>query len=709
MATSARAVLEAAGLAVRHVAEPIRAHGVEVREMRVSGPTAQSAELAQLRSDVTGLPVAVPRVAESAALGAAILAAVGVGAYPDLPAAMRGMCAVVAHLRPREELRAVYDELYAIYRDLYPATAPLHASTGTPRHQGDPPMTLRTPRQPLLLVIALAAMLALLASSHGAVDRSLCDASRPPAQPVAGGTLTVGLAAEAESLDPYLDYQNSGISVVNAIFDTLVGITRDGSIGTGGLAESWSFATDTSLVLKLRPGVTFQDGSPFSADDVKFSIDRVKSDALASQLASNYGSVSSVTVVDPLTVRLDLSRPDASLIASLGTLPIVSKAYHDKVGDAGFATHPMGTGPFSFVEWVKDDHLTLTANPAYWPGSWKGWPLVQTVTFRPIPDAGTRVAELTTGGIDVMADLPADDVSLLAGTGASPVYLDDGHHVEIWLNTGGVGAGAIGSVAKDPTPEQKMALEALAKPEVRTALNMAIDRATIIDTLLQGYGSPLTSVFGDRRPAGRRGCPRVRLRPRRGPPDAGRRRLSQRLQRGHGRLHLRPHRHPRGGRGAAGRYRRQRHPEALRGRPVQRRLGRRSQRPDARLAPWLPHRPGLLPLLLGPFRRPAERLCQPRGGCAHRPAGGQHGSGDASRAAGSDRRPDTRRSAGHLPVERRQPLRQARRRVLAAACHRLRPGLRDLREPLATTGGEPLPVRIVAAQPRMPAHLPPPC
>ena len=357
-------------------------------------------------------------------------------------------------------------------------------------------MNART-RHPLLLAIAMAAMVALLPDlAVGQSPSPLAMASPPATQPAASGTLTVGLSAEAESLDPYLTYQNSGISVVNAIFDPLVSITRDGTIGTGGLAESWSFPTDTTLELKLRPGITFQDGSPFTADDVAFSIDRVKSAALASQLASNYASVTSAEAVDALTVRLHLSQPDASLIANLGTLAIVSRTYHDKVGDAGYATHPVGTGPFSFVEWVKDDHLTLTANPAYWSGSWKGWPLVQTVTFRPIPDAGTRLSELTTGGIDVMADLPADQISLLSGTGASPVYLEDGHHVEIWLNTGGVGAGAIGSVAKDPTPDQKVALEALAKPAVRSALNMAIDRGTIIETLLQGYGKPMTNVFG---------------------------------------------------------------------------------------------------------------------------------------------------------------------------------------------------------------------
>lgn len=309
------------------------------------------------------------------------------------------------------------------------------------------------------------------------------------------GELRVALSAESESMDPYLVYQAAGMSIMNALFDTLVSIDRSGAIGNGGLASGWEVVSETQLRFTLRDGIMFHNGAPLTAEDVKFSIDRVRSEALGSGYAGGFASVASVDVVDPLTVDIMLTQPDAGLLAQLGQLQIVSKAYHDEVGDAGFASNPVGTGPFAFVEWVKDDHATLAANADYWDGSWKGGPEVATVSFRPIPDAGTRIAELTTGGVDLIQDLPTDKASGLEGSGASPVYMDDGHHFEMWVNTGGTGEGAIGEIAKAPTPEQAIALDALAKPEVRTALNMAVDRALIIETLLEGYGSPMTNVF----------------------------------------------------------------------------------------------------------------------------------------------------------------------------------------------------------------------
>ncbi len=336
----------------------------------------------------------------------------------------------------------------------------------------------------------IAALGASVALFLGALPGSVAAQDAAPT-----GELRVALSAESESMDPYLVYQAAGLSIMNALFDTLVSIDRAGAIGTGGLAESWDIVDDTHVRFTLRDGIAFHNGAPLTADDVKFSIDRVRDEALGSGYAGGFGSVASVDVVDPSTVEIVLSAPDAGLLAQLGQLQIVSKAYHDEVGDAGFATLPVGTGPFRFVEWVKDDHATLEANPAYWDGSWKGGPEVATVVFRPIPDAGTRVAELTTGGVNILQDLPTDLVSGLDGTSASPVYMDDGHHFEIWTNTGGTGEGAIGEIAKAPTPEQALALEALAKPEVRTALNMAVDRDLIIETLLSGFGNPMTNVF----------------------------------------------------------------------------------------------------------------------------------------------------------------------------------------------------------------------
>ena len=119
----ARAVVEAAALALRQVISPIAAAGASIRELRVSGGPAQSLAWNQLKADVTGLVVAVPRVPETALLGAAITAATGIGAHPDLATATRRMVAIERRLAPDPAARAIYDEVYAVYVDLYPALA----------------------------------------------------------------------------------------------------------------------------------------------------------------------------------------------------------------------------------------------------------------------------------------------------------------------------------------------------------------------------------------------------------------------------------------------------------------------------------------------------------------------------------------------------------------------------------------------------------
>jgi xylulokinase len=123
-----RAILEASAFAIRHVAEPILAAGVTVAEMRVCGGPARSETWNQVKADATGFPVVVPAVLETAVVGAAIVGATGVGAYPDVPAAIRGMTRVARRIEPRTELRALYDDAFAAYVGLYPAIRPVLAA-----------------------------------------------------------------------------------------------------------------------------------------------------------------------------------------------------------------------------------------------------------------------------------------------------------------------------------------------------------------------------------------------------------------------------------------------------------------------------------------------------------------------------------------------------------------------------------------------------
>jgi peptide/nickel transport system substrate-binding protein len=369
-------------------------------------------------------------------------------------------------------------------------------------------------RPPRSLATRFLAIAAVLAVAVVACSPTPSPSGGPQVSPGAspsgsgGSRLTLGLAAEAESLDPALVYQPAGQSIMFAIFDTLLTINPDGTLGPG-LAESWDIVDPTTIELKLRTGVSFHGengapGEPFDAEAVQFSIYRVMDrdpatgepitdDAakLNSQWIRDFGSVDEIEVVDETTVRILLNRPDAALLNALGRTFIVPPEHVGRVGNADFGQAPIGTGPFVFGERIKDDRTTVTRNAAYWDSP-RGAPLVDAVVFRPIPDGSARLNELLTGGVDLIADPSPDQLERIEEAGGRVPTIGDARRYLIWFSTDGKGA-----LAEDPnkTPAQATALEALAKPEVRQALNLAVDRQAIIDTLLQERGAKMTGLF----------------------------------------------------------------------------------------------------------------------------------------------------------------------------------------------------------------------
>lgn len=290
------------------------------------------------------------------------------------------------------------------------------------------------------------------------------------------GTLTVALSAEAESMDPFFVYQQAGRSVMEALFDTLVGRDFDGAT-VPGLATDWEIVDDTTLEFHLREGVTFHNGEPFTADAVKFTIERILDEEVNSALRSNYLSIESVEVVDDYTVRLSLAQPDGTIFDRLAELYILAPEYTQASGGEFIATNPVGTGPFSFVEWVPDDHVTLAANPDYYEGGWKGQPQVAEVVFRPITEASTRVSELIAGGVDIVQDLPPDQIEGVTQSGLE--------------------------VSSSTTPNQTYVFVTADDPEspfsnqlVRQAINHAVDVETIVDSLFAGFGERIASPIG---------------------------------------------------------------------------------------------------------------------------------------------------------------------------------------------------------------------
>lgn len=216
------------------------------------------------------------------------------------------------------------------------------------------------------------------------------------------GSIVIAQGTDAASLDPQLQNDAFSTSVLSNIFDTLVYRNADLEL-VPGLATSWTLVDDTTWRVTLRDDVTFHDGTPFTAEDVAFSLTRPLDEALASPLRSRFSVIEGVDVIDATTVDVRTTAPYPLLPARLSEWFMVSKAYVEANDQATLSVTPMGTGAYRFVSWVKDDRLELVANEDYW----RGTPSIAEVVFRPIPELSTRVAALQSGDVDLVTNVPA--------------------------------------------------------------------------------------------------------------------------------------------------------------------------------------------------------------------------------------------------------------------------------------------------------------
>src|SRR5271170_651867 len=244
--------------------------------------------------------------------------------------------------------------------------------------------------------------------------------------------LVVGQIAEPKSLDPAAVTAVNDFRILMNLYDGLVRY-KDGTLEVEpALAKSWRISADgLAYTFDLRSGVKFHDGSDFTADAVKFDFDRMldeKSpyhDTGPFPLSFFYSAVKEVKVIDPLTVEFDLKDPYAPFLSNLAypTGLIVSPEAIKKFGkDIG--RHPSGTGAFAFKEWESNSKVVLERNPAYWDGA----PKLDAVVFRPITDANTRAAEMLSGGIDLMVEVPPDALGQFKDAGRFRIYQQAGPH-----------------------------------------------------------------------------------------------------------------------------------------------------------------------------------------------------------------------------------------------------------------------------------------
>lgn len=245
---------------------------------------------------------------------------------------------------------------------------------------------------------ALALMVALTGCSTG---------QRVDLGDAAADNLVAAIAGEPDQLDPHKTSAYFSFEVLENVFDTLV--EPDANLEMRpALAESWEVSPDQRVwTFHLRRGVTFHDGTPFTADDVVYSYRRIIDEELTN--VDKFSAVTGVTAVDPATVRITVDKPTPNLLTNLGGfkgMAIVSRA---NVESGQIATKPIGTGPFSFTGATSGDSITLRANPSYWGGP----PRISGVTFRFISEPSTALSALQAGEVDWTDSVPPQRVSQL--------------------------------------------------------------------------------------------------------------------------------------------------------------------------------------------------------------------------------------------------------------------------------------------------------
>ncbi len=248
---------------------------------------------------------------------------------------------------------------------------------------------------------------ALLAGTAGAVAATAMQACRPAAGP--STSLVVGQGADPAGLHPLLQTGLVEASVYGNLFDPLIALDTDGRVQPG-LAEAWEARDDRTWAFRLRARVTFHNGEPFDSRSVRFTVEQVLDPATASPIRAQLDAIERVETPDPRTAVVVTKRPFAPLLAELTQLMMLP-ASHTGQGDSG--VRPVGTGPFRFAEWVRDDRLVLEATA----GHWRGAPAVNRLEFRPLPDTATRMAAVRAGQVHLATNVPVDQAATLEREG----------------------------------------------------------------------------------------------------------------------------------------------------------------------------------------------------------------------------------------------------------------------------------------------------
>lgn len=302
--------------------------------------------------------------------------------------------------------------------------------------------------------------------------------------PAAGGTFVFGRGGDSVALDPAIVTDGESLKVTKNIFDTLIDYEDTSTKIQPALATEWKISDDgLTYTFTLRDGVTFHDGTPFNAEAVVFNFERWMDPkhefhtggdfeyyaAMFSGYKGDEGHViKEVKAVDEHTVQFTLNRPQGPFLQNLAMSPfgIASPTAVKKFGDK-FLENPVGTGPFVFQEWKRKDSITLVKNPNFWM---EGYPKLDKVIFKSIPDNTARFTALQSGEIDAMDGMNPDDADIVKSSSDFQLILRPS------MNVGYLGF----NVNQEP----------LNNPKVRVALSHAVNKEGLISAFYNGMAEP---------------------------------------------------------------------------------------------------------------------------------------------------------------------------------------------------------------------------
>jgi len=296
-----------------------------------------------------------------------------------------------------------------------------------------------------------------------------------PAWGASPATVVVAHAVDPTTLDPMNHQEAVGTILANNLFDGLLERDPDLNI-VPMLAESYQSVGPTIWELKLRRGVRFQNGEPFDAESVKYSLERLIDPKLKLRGGTAFTPLTHVEIIDPFVVRVHSKAgwPLLPAVLTVGQASMLPPRYYREKDMAYLQKNPVGSGPFKLVRWVKDDRIELEANEQYWRGA----PRIKRLVFKPIPDDAVRVAALQNGEVDVAVNIPPHLANIIA------------NHPKLFLST----AASTRTIqllyyTHQYDPQHKLVgpyAGPTADRRVRLAMNSAVDVDQIIKTVLDG-------------------------------------------------------------------------------------------------------------------------------------------------------------------------------------------------------------------------------